>query len=74
LLGFTKFTPNYELAVHHEIGHHPRLCHKRITDHLARFNYLHDSIRKNAIDERYPLALETMDNIFPEIDFRDFNP
>lgn len=47
---------------------------KRITDHLARFNYLHDSIRKNAINERYLLALETMDNIFPEIDFRGFNP
>jgi 1,4-alpha-glucan branching enzyme len=47
---------------------------KRITDHLARFNYLHDSIRKNAINERYLLALETMDNIFPGIDFRDFNP
>ncbi len=47
---------------------------KRITEHLARFNYLHDSIRKNNINERYLLALETMDNIFPEINFRDFNP
>jgi 1,4-alpha-glucan branching enzyme len=47
---------------------------KRVTDHLARFNYLHDSIRKNNINERYLLALETMDNIFPEIDFREFNP
>jgi predicted glycosyl hydrolase (DUF1957 family) len=47
---------------------------KRITGHLARFNYLHDSIRKNNINERYLLALETMDNIFPEVDFRDFNP
>ncbi len=47
---------------------------KRITDHLARFNYLHDSIRKNNINERYLLALETMDNIFPKIDFRDFTP
>ena len=47
---------------------------KRVTDHIARFNYLHDSIRKNNINERYLLALETMDNIFPGIDFRDFNP
>jgi 1,4-alpha-glucan branching enzyme len=47
---------------------------KRITDHLARFNYLHDSIRKNNINERYLLALETMDNIFPAINFRDFDP
>jgi 1,4-alpha-glucan branching enzyme len=47
---------------------------KRLTDHLARFNYLHDCIRKNNINERYLLALETMDNIFPELDFRRFKP
>lgn len=46
---------------------------KRITDYLARFNYLHDSFRKNRIDERYLTALEIMDNIFPDIDFRDYN-
>ncbi|MCX7098010.1 MAG: DUF1957 domain-containing protein [Methylococcales bacterium] len=47
---------------------------KRITDHLARFNYLHDCIRKNKINERYLTALEIMDNIFPDIDFRAYNP
>ena len=45
---------------------------KRIMDHLARFNYLHDAIRKNRINERYLTALEIMDDIFPEIDFRDY--
>lgn len=45
---------------------------KRITDHLARFNYLHDAIRKNRIDERYLTALEIMDDIFPDIDFRAY--
>lgn len=45
---------------------------KRITDHLARFNYLQDCIRKNRIDERYLAALEVMDDIFPTIDFRDY--
>ncbi len=45
---------------------------KRLTDHLARFNYLHDCIRKNRIDERYLTALEVMDDIFPNIDFRDY--
>jgi 1,4-alpha-glucan branching enzyme len=49
-------------------------ANKRITDHLARFNYLHDCIRKNKINERYLTALEIMDNIFPHIDFRDYNP
>ncbi|NOR71633.1 MAG: DUF1957 domain-containing protein [Methylomarinum sp.] len=47
---------------------------KRITDHFARFNYLHECIRKNRIDEHYLLALETMDNIFPDIDYRDYRP
>lgn len=46
---------------------------KRFTDHLARFNYLHDSIRKNRIDERYLTALEIMDDIFPQIDFRQYH-
>ncbi len=45
---------------------------KRITDHLARFNYLHQCIRKNRIDERYLTALEIMDDIFPDIDYRDY--
>ena len=49
-------------------------ANKRITDHLARFNYLHDSFRKNRINDRYLTALEIMDNIFPDIDFRDYNP
>ncbi len=45
---------------------------KRITDLLARFNYLHENIRKNSIDKQYLLALETMDNIFPDIDYRRY--
>jgi len=45
---------------------------KTITDHLARFNYLHECIRKNSIDEHYLLALETMDNIFPNIDYHSY--
>ncbi len=53
-------------------GTHTEYAKKKITDHLARFNYLHESIRKNNIDEHYLLALELMDNIFPEIDYRDY--
>jgi len=49
-------------------------ANKRITDHLARFNYLHDAIRKNNIDNRYLTALEIMDNIFPTINFWDYLP
>jgi 1,4-alpha-glucan branching enzyme len=53
-------------------GTHTEYAKKKITDHLARFNYLHESIRKNNIDEHYLLALESMDNIFPDIDYRDY--
>ena len=49
-------------------------ANKRITDQLARFNYLMDCIRKNRINDRYLVALETMDNIFPDINFRDYCP
>lgn len=47
---------------------------KRIGDHLARFNFLHDCIRKNRINEHYLQALELMDNIFPDIDYRNYRP
>ncbi|MDO9423913.1 MAG: DUF1957 domain-containing protein [Methylobacter sp.] len=49
-------------------------ANKRVTDHLARFNYLHDCFRKNRLNERYLTALEIMDNVFPDIDFRNYNP
>ncbi|MEE9345904.1 MAG: 1,4-alpha-glucan branching protein domain-containing protein [Methylococcales bacterium] len=45
---------------------------KRITDQLARFNYLHDTIHNNTIDELSLTALEQIDNIFPGIDFRNY--
>ncbi|NOR81548.1 MAG: DUF1957 domain-containing protein [Methyloprofundus sp.] len=45
---------------------------KRITDHLARFNYLCDSIQKNAINERYLFAMEVLDDVFPEANFRNY--
>ncbi len=47
-------------------------AHKRVTDYLARFNYLHDSLRRNSIDERYLTALEIMDDIFPDIAYQDY--
>lgn len=47
---------------------------KKLKDYLARFNYLHGCIRSNKIDEHYLLALETMDNVFPDLDYRDYIP
>jgi 1,4-alpha-glucan branching enzyme len=42
----------------------------RIRDHLARFHFLADAVERGEVDEQRLAALEAMDNIFPEIDFR----
>jgi 1,4-alpha-glucan branching enzyme len=42
----------------------------RISDHLARFYALIAAVNENAIDPRQLAALEAMDNIFPDLDFR----
>ncbi len=47
-------------------------AHRRIRDHLSRFHYLEQSARSGEFDERQLQALEFMDNIFPEVDFRVF--
>ena len=39
----------------------------RTRDHLARFNYLEQAVREDAIDERRLQALEIMDRVFPAI-------
>ena len=46
---------------------------KRITDYIARFNYLHECIRRNRIDEQYLFALEVMDALFEEVDYRNYD-
>jgi 1,4-alpha-glucan branching enzyme len=45
---------------------------KRVTDHLSRFRYLAEALRQNDLDPRRLAALEQMDAIFPELDFRVF--
>jgi 1,4-alpha-glucan branching enzyme len=42
----------------------------RTRDHLARFHFLADAVERGEIDEGRLAALEAMDDIFPEIDFR----
>jgi 1,4-alpha-glucan branching enzyme len=45
---------------------------RRIKDHVARFQYLADSIEKKSIDEKYLSALEGLDACFPNADYRLF--
>ncbi len=45
---------------------------RRVKDHVSRFHYLADSIENNAINAEYLYALEQIDNIFPNADYRLF--
>ncbi|MBK8175279.1 MAG: DUF1957 domain-containing protein [Rhodospirillales bacterium] len=42
----------------------------RIRDHIARFHVLADTIESGSVDPNQLAALEAMDTIFPDIDFR----
>jgi 1,4-alpha-glucan branching enzyme len=41
-----------------------------VRDHLARFHWLADAVEHGTIDVEHLAALEAMDNIFPDLDFR----
>jgi 1,4-alpha-glucan branching enzyme len=45
---------------------------KRVTEHLARFNRLHGECVRGNIDEGFLANCEWRDNIFPEIDWRQY--
>lgn len=45
---------------------------KRLRDHLARFHHLEQGIRRGTLDTRTLEAVEYLDRIFPEIDWRLF--
>jgi len=45
---------------------------KRVTDHLLRFNRLHEDFVSGNIDEGFLANCEWRDNIFPEIDWRRY--
>jgi len=43
---------------------------KRFRDHIARFNRLYDTIKRNQIDQGWLADIESKDTIFQEIDYR----
>ena len=45
-------------------------AHKRIKDHVGRFNALADMIDKNEINEDYLEDLEEKDKIFPDVNYK----
>ncbi len=46
---------------------------KRFINHVHRFMGLYDQIMGNKIDENYLKDIELKDNIFPDIDYRDYS-
>jgi 1,4-alpha-glucan branching enzyme len=46
---------------------------RRVKDHVARFYYLANSIENNSISEEILSAIERMDNIFPDLDYKLFS-
>ena len=53
-------------------GTSPDYARDRVTAHLLRFIELHDQLTATGLDERRLADLERVDNLFPEIDFRDW--
>ena len=43
---------------------------RRTNEHLVRFNRLYDEIVAGHPDESWLTAIESQDNIFPDIDYR----
>ena len=52
-----------------KIGAEAPYARRRTTEHLRRFRRLYDEIRGGGIDEDYLSHLESLDNIFPRIDY-----
>jgi 1,4-alpha-glucan branching enzyme len=45
---------------------------RRVKDHVASFSYLFEQLENGQIDEERLEAIETLDNIFPLVDYRVF--
>ncbi|MEP6663940.1 MAG: DUF1957 domain-containing protein, partial [Verrucomicrobiota bacterium] len=51
-------------------GTSPDYARKRVKDHLLRFIKLHEQLTAGKIDEIWLTQIESMDNIFPEVNWR----
>ncbi|MDB6113022.1 MAG: (1-_4)-alpha-D-glucan branching enzyme [Pedosphaera sp.] len=51
-------------------GTSPDYARKRVKDHILRFIALHEQLTTTSIDEAWLTRIESMDNIFPEINYR----
>ena len=49
---------------------HTAYAYRRLHDHLARFNHLHETVRQPHVDEAALSTIEARDNLFPFLDYR----
>lgn len=47
-------------------------AHKRIKEHTGRFNKLINMLNTNSIDKDFLNSVSKIDNIFPDVDFKDY--
>jgi 1,4-alpha-glucan branching enzyme len=45
---------------------------KRTQDHIGRFNRLYGDLLNQSIDEEWLAEIESRDNIFPNLNFRQY--
>jgi 1,4-alpha-glucan branching enzyme len=51
-------------------GTSPDYARKRVNDHLLRFTSLYEQLNSNDVNENSLGAIESCDNIFPDVDYR----
>ena len=51
-------------------GTSPGYARKRVTDHLLRFTGIYEQLTGPGVDEAWLAEVESMDNLFAEIDYR----
>ena len=51
-------------------GTSPDYARKRVKDHLLRFIALHEQLTTTRVDEAWLKRVESLDNIFPDVDYR----
>ena len=51
-------------------GTSPEYARKRVTEHLLRFTTLYEQLCRDQLNEPWLAEIESLDNIFPEIDYR----
>jgi len=51
-------------------GTSPDYARKRVTDHILRFISIYELVVKGQMDESWLRQVESMDNLFPEVNYR----